>query len=136
MPNLRDSASDDATLRPESYAEAASLPPSVSSDEQLIQKLLQPDLHGMRWEMVHIYAVACNLNWLGQDVEQIAQDRVNKNVRASIEERMAKLMQAAIIDAMKDCTSEYRLALLPISDAKYRDETLWIRSLPDKYKKN
>ena len=38
--------------------------------------------------MVHIYAVACNLNWLGMDIEQAAQDRKNKNIRASLEDRI------------------------------------------------
>ena len=117
-----------ASVRPETYAEAASLPPSVSSDAQLIQRLMQPDLYGMIWEHVHIFAVTVNMPWNGTDAEQTAQDRKNKNIRASLEDRTAKAIKAAIIDAMKGCSTVYKLALLPISDSTFRDSGGWISS--------
>ena len=110
-PPTKPTAKDSSTppkFAPQTYKEAAQLPPEVLTDEQLMTKLVQTDLDGLTWESVTIFNIVASVSWKGSANEP----------NVLIEDRMASRVRRAIAKAMRD--SPHNLALLPIDDYAYK----------------
>lgn len=103
---------------PGTYSEAAYLPRSFRSDDEMISNLTQMNMEGMPFETVSIFNISIGVPWAGPQAES-----------KGIQQKMLDAHVSALCEMFS--STDDKLTLLPLSDDAYKIRKRWISSAND-----